>query len=120
WANIQANAPNELPAYQTMMGIWASTKGTTPQPIAIAACNTSDLSLAGFTPNAADSSGGGGTNCANNFTATPTAFAKEWIIAGRVDQKITDKDNAFFRYKVDHGLQPTTIDALDPRFDANS
>lgn len=119
-ANIQANAPNELPAYQTMMGIWANAKGTSRQPIAIAACNTSDLSLAGFTPNAADSSGGGGTNCANNFTATPTAFAKEWIIAGRVDQKITDKDNAFFRYKVDHGLQPTTIDALDPRFDANS
>jgi hypothetical protein len=37
-----------------------------------------------------------------------------------VDQKITDKDNLFFRYKTDQGLQPTSLDAFDPRFDANS
>lgn len=113
-ANVQANQPNEAAAYTSMLGIWANAKAGTPIPVATPACNSASLSLPGFTPNAA------GDNCAESITTTPTAFAKEWIIAGRVDQKITAKDNAFFRYKVDHGLQPTTIDPFDHRFDANS
>lgn len=112
-ANIQANQPNQLKAYQTMFNVWGNAKGgTSPQPMA--ACNAADLNLPGFTPNA------NGDNCGELLTTTPTSFAKEWILAGRVDQKITDKDNLFFRYKSDKGLQPTSLDAFDPRFDANS
>jgi hypothetical protein len=37
-----------------------------------------------------------------------------------VDQKLGNNDNLFGRYKLDHGLQPTLLDPLDPRFDANS
>jgi hypothetical protein len=113
-ANIQANQPNQVQGYQTMLGIWANVKGGTPSPTVFSSCNPSDLNLPGFTPNAA------GDNCAQTVVSTPTAFAKEWIIAGRVDQKLTSNDNLFFRYKVDHGLQPSAIDAFDPRFDANS
>jgi hypothetical protein len=61
-----------------------------------------------------------GTPCQANFTATPTSFAKEWIIAGRVDQKLTSKDDLFFRFKIDHGLQPTAVDPISSAFDANS
>lgn len=113
-ANIQANQPNQLKAYQTMFGIWGNAKAGTPSPQAMTACNATDLNLPGFTPNA------NGDNCGELLTTTPTSFAKEWILSGRVDQKITDKDNLFFRYKTDKGLQPTSLDAFDPRFDANS
>ncbi len=114
-ANVTAKQPNEAAAYGTMLGIWGNAKaGSTPTPIAMSGCNAATLNLAGFTPNAA------GDNCAQSINTTPTSFAKEWILSGRVDQKIKDKDNAFFRYRVDKGLQPTTIDAFDPRFDANS
>lgn len=128
-ANVTANQPNEAAAYNTMLGVWANAKaGSTPTPLALPACNATYLKLPGFTPNASgtttDSSGNtinnAGTNCEQAITTTPTSFAKEWILSGRVDQKITDKDNAFFRYRVDKGLQPTTIDPFDPRFDANS
>jgi hypothetical protein len=112
-ANIQANQPNQLKAYQTMFNVWGNAKGgTSPHPMS--ACNAADLNLPGFTPNA------NGDNCGELLTTTPTSFAKEWILAGRVDQKITDKDNLFFRYRSDKGLQPTSLDAFDPRFDANS
>ena len=114
-ANVTANQPNEAAAYKTMLGVWGNAKaGSTPTPVAMTGCSATKLNLTGFTPNA------NGDNCAQNINTTPTSFAKEWILSGRVDQKIKDKDNAFFRYRVDKGLQPTTIDAFDPRFDANS
>ena len=122
--NIKANQPNEVAAYTTMLGIWANAKGSTPTALALPACNTNALTLTGFTPNASgvDATGNqlAGTNCEQSITTTPTSFAKEWILSGRVDQRIGSKDNIFFRYRVDQGLQPTTIDAFDPRFDANS
>jgi len=61
-----------------------------------------------------------GTPCAQTYTATPTSFASEWILAGRVDWNIRKDDNMFFRFKIDHGLQPTYIDPISPNFDANS
>jgi hypothetical protein len=114
--NITALNPNELPVYQSMFNIYnkaASGKVLTPVPVGTAAsgdeCAT--VALSGWTS---------GATCANTFVATPTSFAKEWILAGRIDQKLTSKDDIFFRFKIDHGLQPTTVDPLSPNFDANS
>jgi Carboxypeptidase regulatory-like domain len=110
-ANITANQPNELTAYQNMMDIYAKgVSGKVATPLTNnAQCNA--ISLPGWTT---------GTPCTETFTSTPTSFAKEWIIAGRVDQKLTSRDDLYFRFKIDHGLQPTYLDPLDSRFDANS
>jgi hypothetical protein len=114
--NITALEPNELPAYKNMFSIYSSAsagKVLTPVPVGTAAsgdeCAT--VVLAGWTP---------GSTCANTFVATPTSFAKEWILAGRIDQKISSRDDLFFRFKLDHGLQPSTVDPLSSAFDANS
>ncbi|MDT8070586.1 MAG: carboxypeptidase regulatory-like domain-containing protein [Terriglobia bacterium] len=111
-ANVQNLQPNSAATYQQMFQFWANTPGaSTAQPIANDDyCN--GLNLPGFDPAT--------QHCAEDFTSSPTAFASEWILSGRVDQRFGDKDNAFFRWKMDHGLQPTTIDPVDPRFDAIS
>ena len=71
----------------------------------------SGVVLPGFDPSAA---------CTAQFLASPTALAHEFIVAGRVDQKLGDKDNLFGRFKIDHGLQPTHVDAISPNFSALS
>ncbi|MGI9071633.1 MAG: carboxypeptidase regulatory-like domain-containing protein [Bryobacteraceae bacterium] len=111
--NIQATQPAEYPTYQKLFGLWQGAPGAaSAQPIIPAAddpCRS--LVLPGFTP---------GTPCAATFQATPTALASEYVLGFRVDQKISDNDDAFFRYKLDHGTQPTHLDAISPNFDALS
>jgi Carboxypeptidase regulatory-like domain len=112
-ANIQATQPAEYPTYQKLFGLWQGAPGAaSAQPIIPAAddpCRS--LVLPGFTP---------GTPCVASFQATPTALASEYVLGFRVDQKISDNDNAFFRYKLDHGTQPTYLSAISPNFDAIS
>ncbi|HTZ49844.1 MAG TPA: carboxypeptidase regulatory-like domain-containing protein [Verrucomicrobiae bacterium] len=111
-ANIQTVAPSEAAAYQNMFNIYSAAsagKQLTPVPVAGTECAT--VSVPGFPT---------GAPCQNTVTLTPTSFAKEWILAGRVDQKLTAKDDIFFRFKLDYGLQPTAINPLSSAFDANS
>ena len=111
-ANVTALRPNEAGAYKTMLGLWAGAPGASrATPIDNSdACNA--LTLAGFNPAT--------QKCAQKFQATPTAFGSEWILAFRVDHKIGENDNAFFRYKLDHGVQPTYLDPINNNFDALS
>jgi carboxypeptidase family protein len=110
--NIGTVRPSEAAAYQNMFSIYsaaAAGKQATTIPAAGTECAT--VALAGFAP---------GSPCQENITLTPTSFAKEWVLAGRIDQKLTSKDDLFFRFKLDHGLQPTAINPLSAAFDANS
>jgi len=111
--NIKALQPNELNAYQNMFSIYTTASaGKTVTPLTnIAGTECAGINLPGFAT---------GSPCAETFVSTPTSFAKEWFLAGRVDQKLTSKDNIFFRLKLDHGLQPSAVDPLDSAFDANS
>jgi hypothetical protein len=61
-----------------------------------------------------------GSPCSLTYTATPKALAWEYILAPRVDIKLGNSDNLFVRYKLDHGLQPTSLDPINAAFDANS
>ena len=109
--NIQNTNPNELPTYKTIMDLYTSAaQGKTPiTPSQDANC------VAGVVPGwAADAP------CSQQITTTPTALAKEWILAGRVDYKLTSNDDLFFRFKLDHGTQPTYLDPVSPKFDALS
>ncbi|MFN7993723.1 MAG: carboxypeptidase regulatory-like domain-containing protein [Bryobacteraceae bacterium] len=111
-ANVQATQPNEASTYQKMFNLWQNAPGASAaQPIAnTSAC--SSLVLPGFDPTT--------QACAARFQATPTALASEWILAGRVDQRIGNNDTAYFRYKADHGTQPTTLDPINSNFNAIS
>ena len=117
--NIQNNAnpdvASEFPTYQKLMNLFMSAPGASRAvPIAIGSedkyCQA--VVLAGFNPAA--------NSCYAQFNATPTGLATEWIIAARVDQKLGDKDNLYGRFKIDHGLQPSYLDPINPNFDALS
>ena len=106
--NIKAKQPAELPLYQQMFSLWQGAPGAAgAQPIAN---SCPGLSLPGFSS----------TACAARYNATPSALASEWILGFRIDQKISDKDTAFYRYQIDHGLQPTTLDPINPAFNVLS
>jgi outer membrane receptor protein involved in Fe transport len=110
--NVQALHPSEAATYQQILNLYANAKGANT---AVAQPNSSfcnSLTLPGFDPTS--------QNCMAQFLASPTALATEFIVAGRVDQKIGDKDNLFGRFKIDHGLQPTVVDPISPNFSALS
>ncbi len=110
--NVKQLQPNEASTYQNMMNLWLNAPGAAgATPLANTSyCN--NLSLPGFNPKT--------QACAARFQENPTALASEWILSGTLDQKLSDKDNAFFRYKSDHGLQPTHVDPISSSFDALS
>jgi len=110
--NIATVQPGELSAYKTMLGLWQNAPGAaSATPISSAGTSCATLSLPGYNPT---------TPCEARYDATPTALAKEWILAFRIDQKLSDRDTAYYRYRLDHGLQPTTIDPINANFDALS
>jgi hypothetical protein len=110
--NVAVMQPASLPLYQNMMSLFANAPGAgAAQPIANNAACTG-LALPGFN--------GATQNCFATFNAAPTALAKEWIIAAKVDQNIRQNDKLFVRYKIDHGVQPTYLDPISSNFDALS
>jgi hypothetical protein len=113
--NVGILQPASLPLFQQMMGLFANAPGAAAaQPIANnSACNALTFQP-GVNFNPAT------TPCFATFNATPSALAKEWIIAFKVDQNIGQNDKLFVRYKVDHGVQPTYLDPISSNFDALS
>src|SRR5581483_2500796 len=112
-ANVALLHPAESPDYNKLMGFYQTAPGygsATPNPVSAGdSCDT--LALTGWVA---------GTPCSVTYTATPKALAWEYILGIRVDQKLGNNDNIFGRYKLDHGLQPTSLDPINSLFDANS
>ena len=114
--NIATVQPAELPAYQTMFKLFANAKGAgTAQPVSLAnggGCGGLTTAFQGFDPNT--------TPCTASYQATPSALSTQWIFSGRLDQNIGNNDKAFFRYRMDRGLQATTLDPISSAFNATS
>lgn len=116
-ANLTANGLTaSLPFYQNMFKLYnaapgasAATSGAFPGDTS-GGCN-------GFI-----GANGLGTTvpCALNFRSNAPSQLHEWTLVGRVDDNISASDRAFFRFETDHGLQPSTIDPINPLFNAYS
>ncbi len=118
-ANVTKLEPNEVATYTKMFTLYNNTPNVANAQAVPNSNFCAGLSLPNFTPAPAGSTTGGAV-CADSFVTTPVALASEYIIAGRVDQKIGNKDNLFFRWKTDKGVQPTTLDPISSNFDAIS
>jgi hypothetical protein len=71
-------------------------------------------------PNYANHVADQGDPNAVTYTGSTTNLAKEWIITGRIDQKLWTNDNLFGHFEVDRGVQPTHSDAVNTIFNADS
>jgi len=110
--NVTAKQPNEAAAYKTMLNLWANAPGSAAAVPVTNPSACSSVTLAGYNPAT--------TPCAERFEGSANALGSEWILAFKIDQRLGQNDNAFFRYKADHGLQPTTLDHISHNFDALS
>jgi Carboxypeptidase regulatory-like domain/TonB dependent receptor len=124
--------------YQNILGLYAGAPGSanaTPIPV------TSDPNL-GCGDFSQDFDGLGETNpqalaagfgnlgtfanpipgkpCAATFSSNANNLITEWILATRVDYKISSTDTLFGRYHMDRGVQATGTDPIDPVFNATS
>jgi Carboxypeptidase regulatory-like domain/TonB-dependent Receptor Plug Domain len=63
-----------------------------------------------------------GTNvsCASAYGANGSNLNTEWLMMTRVDYNINDSQRIYFRYKGDHGLQPTATSLINPIFNIQS
>src|SRR6202451_1258312 len=62
----------------------------------------------------------GGGPCALQFQGVPGNFTGEWLLAFRIDQIISQKDQLFLHIFTDHGIQATTTDLINPAFNQSS
>jgi hypothetical protein len=120
-ANIQSVQPAEYENFKTMFGLLQNAPGASSAiPLSLSqelsnpgGCG--DLApgtLPGFDPLT--------TPCGAQYTATPTALSTQWILSARLDHNISDNDKMFFRYRMDRGLQATTLDPISANFNATS
>ncbi len=89
-------APTDIPFYQKMFNVYTSNP-----KYATASVDTNDPNAVTFSSNSAN-------------------FAHEWLISGRIDQRLGPNDNLYGHVKIDKGVQPTFTSLLDPIFNAQS
>ena len=75
--------------------------------------NNSPLRPATVTPDPNDAS-------AVTYYGKSAALLTEWLLMGRVDYHVSEKDSMFVHIKEDHGTQPTYTDLVSPLFSDNS
>jgi hypothetical protein len=111
-ANVTNLHPSEAGTYKQMLDVLRNAPGSSNARNLenTTACNK--LALPGFDPSS--------QACAAQFEANPSGTASESLLAFRIDHKLTDNDNIYYRYKTDRGTQPSVIDPTSPNFDALS
>jgi outer membrane receptor protein involved in Fe transport len=105
--NIAATDPAELGLYQKAFALYEQAPGYNNGTPNAGSCG--DLSPALF-------SGA----CSQSYTASPALPAKEWLVTGRVDYNLSDKDHLFWSVSFDHGTQATFPDPINSNFSAAS
>jgi hypothetical protein len=58
--------------------------------------------------------------CLQTWRDTGTNGNREWLVSGRVDYTLSDKDKLFGRVRFDRGYQPTYTDPINTAFNAQS
>ena len=96
-ATVSENFPSEVPLYRQIFSLYNNAPGA----------STAKPDASGD-PNVVD------------YNSTATNFAHEWLLTGRIDQVVSEKDRFFAHVKIDNGVQPTFTSFLNPVFNALS
>jgi hypothetical protein len=112
-ANLATTDPASLPLYSKMFNLYQSAPGYS-RGVGV---NDGGGGCQDFTGVA----GFGASNpCFVQYGATPALPGTEWILSGRVDYNLSDKDHLFWRVRMDHGTQATYADPINNAFSAAS
>ena len=109
-ANIAATDPISLPLYSQAFSLYEGAKGYgsgTPNSNSVGCAAGSP----GFTFAGA---------CTQSWLGSPALPAKEWLLTGRVDYNMSDRDHLFWSVSFDHGTQATSADPINNNFSAAS
>jgi Carboxypeptidase regulatory-like domain/TonB-dependent Receptor Plug Domain len=112
-----ASSPTATAFYNNMFSIYNSAPGISRATPTLGSCGSSS----GYPAFLGDTTvGGQDTACLQNWRNTGANQNKEWLLTGRVDYVLSDKDKVFGRVKFDRGSQPTYTDPINPIFNALS
>ncbi len=107
-ANLATVSPGSLPFYNQIFSLYNNASGASRAQNILpnGGCGTFVLP--------------GGGPCALQFQGVPGNFTGEWLLAFRIDQIISQKDQLFLHIFTDHGIQATTTDLINPAFNQSS
>ncbi|MGC8550044.1 MAG: carboxypeptidase regulatory-like domain-containing protein [Acidobacteriaceae bacterium] len=108
------NLYNSAPEYKTAVPV---TTGS-----GLLQDSTGNLGCGGFagTPTGNGGTFGVDTPCELAAVGSASNINKEWLFTTRIDWHISDKQQLFGRFKVDHGTQPTYTNFVSPVFNTVS
>lgn len=106
----------EVDFYRNMFGLYSNTAGT-PTPVLSCPLDTNGALLPG-TQTASNLFNGGG--CANIRTQSLNNNDKEDLIVLKVDHTVNAKNNVWYKYQQDTGLQAAYTDPINSIFNAYS
>lgn len=124
-ANLAATAPAEVGLYQRLFALYAGAKDYPGMnPVNIATYSSQNGGNCGgvlndptnplFVPALA------GDNCFTQYEGSPALPGKEWILPFRIDWNPSQNNQFYFRARIDHGIQATYADPINPAFSAAS
>jgi hypothetical protein len=107
-ANLATVSPGSIPFYNQIFSLYNGAAGASRAQNILpnGGCGTFVLP--------------GGGPCALQFQGIPGNFTGEWLLAFRIDQIISQKDQLFLHIFTDHGIQATTTDLINPSFNQSS
>jgi outer membrane receptor protein involved in Fe transport len=121
--------PVQQPLYQNAFSIWNGASGISRAvPVTNGSGPLQDgrglMGCGELAANNVPAPGGGvfgqNVSCLNAFGTSGSNTNKEWFNTARADWNINDKQKIFFRFKGDHGFQPTGTSLINPTLNLQS
>jgi hypothetical protein len=107
-ANLATVSPASIPFYNQIFSLYNNAPGAARAQNILPNGGCGTFALAGAAP------------CALQFQAIPSNFTGEWLLAFRIDQIISPKDQVFLHVFTDHGVQATFTNTIDSAFNQSS
>jgi hypothetical protein len=107
-SNLQTVSPGSIPFYNQIFSLYNNAPGIARAQNILPNGGCGSFVLAGGGP------------CALQFEAIPSNFTGEWLLAWRIDQIVSPKDQIFLHVFTDHGVQATSTNTINPAFNQTS
>jgi Carboxypeptidase regulatory-like domain len=107
-ANLSIASPDSIPFYNKIFALYNAAPGIARAQNILPNGGCGSFVLPGGGP------------CALQFQAIPSNFTGEWLLAWRIDQIVSPKDQLFLHVFTDHGVQATSTNTINSAFNQTS